>query len=286
MLKHKVTLLVHKPGLRSRNRSRSRKESKVFGWSRSGIPKCTGRRSRIFMSDFASGCVIGSFLTSHSRIGNSCWNGAISFETFVETEISCCVPWFPVILTATFHFHYVKESDSGVGVGNFGRSETDSLPPTLQPWHKLQSKSYISSVVFVINLNCMKYFLCKFKNAYHRPRVCICVTKKHRQRCRVDRLSDLFSFSSYAPPVYSVEQCFLYFIQRIFLSVKKILSISPMWFHLIIGCCINAFCCSLLSCVRLKALARIDQIPKDLQCFLLVIRFMLASHISGWVLLV
>ena len=33
-----------KPGLQSR----SRKEPKVFGWSRSRIPNNTGRRSRIF----------------------------------------------------------------------------------------------------------------------------------------------------------------------------------------------------------------------------------------------
>jgi len=25
---------------------------------------------------------------------HSCWNGTISFETFVETEISCCAPRF------------------------------------------------------------------------------------------------------------------------------------------------------------------------------------------------
>ena len=41
----------------------------------------------------------------------------ISFETFVETEISCCAPRFPLILTAKLHSLYVKES----GVGNFGK---------------------------------------------------------------------------------------------------------------------------------------------------------------------
>jgi len=56
-------------------------------------------------------------------------NGTISFEAFVETEISCCAPRFPLILTANFHSLYVKESESavgnfgkvGVGVGNFGK---------------------------------------------------------------------------------------------------------------------------------------------------------------------
>jgi len=73
-------------GLRSW--SRSRKESEVFGWSR--IPDNTG--SRIFLSD--SGSPIGSFLYKHSSVGNSC---TISFETFVETKISCCAPRFPLI---------------------------------------------------------------------------------------------------------------------------------------------------------------------------------------------
>jgi len=69
-----------------------------------------------FLSD--SGCPFGSLYTSHSKIGNSCWNGTISFETFVETEIYCCVPWFPLISTVKFHSLYVMES--GIGVGNFG----------------------------------------------------------------------------------------------------------------------------------------------------------------------
>jgi len=35
--------------------------------------------------------------TSHSYVGNSCWNGTISCETFIETEDSCCAQWFPLI---------------------------------------------------------------------------------------------------------------------------------------------------------------------------------------------
>ena len=37
----------------------------------------------------------------------------------METEISSCVPRFPLILTAKFHSLYVEESE--VGVGNFGK---------------------------------------------------------------------------------------------------------------------------------------------------------------------
>jgi len=33
------------------------------------------------------------------------------FETFVESAISCCVPRFPLILTAKFHSLYLKESE-------------------------------------------------------------------------------------------------------------------------------------------------------------------------------
>ena len=29
-------------------------------------------------------------------VGNACGNGTISYETFVETEISCCVPRYPL----------------------------------------------------------------------------------------------------------------------------------------------------------------------------------------------
>jgi len=41
-----------------------------------------------FLSD--SECPLGSFFASHSYIGNSCWNGWISFETFVETHFLLC----------------------------------------------------------------------------------------------------------------------------------------------------------------------------------------------------
>ena len=34
-----------------------------------------------------------------------------TFETFVETEFSCCIPRFPLILTAKFHSLCVKESE-------------------------------------------------------------------------------------------------------------------------------------------------------------------------------
>ena len=86
--------------------------------SRSLIPNNTASWSRICLSD--SGCPIGSFFTSHSLNGYSCGDGTISFETFVEREISCCAPWLPVILTSKFH--------------SLGVMESEILPPTPQPW--------------------------------------------------------------------------------------------------------------------------------------------------------
>ena len=57
-----VCLAAFLPGLRSW--SRRRKESEVFVWSR--IPKNTGSRTRIFLSDSDSGWPIESFFASHS----------------------------------------------------------------------------------------------------------------------------------------------------------------------------------------------------------------------------
>jgi len=51
---------------------------------------------------------------SHSQIRNSCWNGTISFETFVETKISCCAPRFPLILTAKFHSFMLRSQESEI----------------------------------------------------------------------------------------------------------------------------------------------------------------------------
>jgi len=56
-------------------------------------------------------------------------NGTISFETFVETEISCCAPRFPLILPAKLHSLYVKGPESEI----LERSELESDIPTLTP---------------------------------------------------------------------------------------------------------------------------------------------------------
>jgi len=91
--------------------SRLNQESELFGWSR--IPNNTGESESDFFVRLRLQMRMPSWIifTSHSKIGNSCWNGTIYVETFVETEISCCASRFPVILTAKFHSLYVKESE-------------------------------------------------------------------------------------------------------------------------------------------------------------------------------
>jgi len=80
----------------SQKPSRSRKESEVFGWSRSRIHSNTRSRNRIFLSDSDAEVQLDPFhITLLSW--DPCWNGTISFETFVGSAISCCEPRFPLI---------------------------------------------------------------------------------------------------------------------------------------------------------------------------------------------
>ena len=98
-------------------------------------------------------------------MGNFFWNGTVSFDTFVETEISCYVTRFPLILTARFHSLYVNGNWSRkfwkLGVGNFGKSESDILPPTPQPWYQACG---LSSLVLGVDVwmqeNCSRGICC------------------------------------------------------------------------------------------------------------------------------
>jgi len=121
------------PGLRSR----SHKELGVVGWSRSRIPKNTWSPSRIF-------CPTPDVQLDHFL------RHTLKFEIPVEMvqfllklffkQISCCVPQFPLILTAKFHSHYVKELESEIleisesEILERSGSESDILPPTPQPY--------------------------------------------------------------------------------------------------------------------------------------------------------
>ena len=68
-------------------------------------------RSRIFLSDSGSSTRLFFYITL--QVGNSCWNDTVSFETFIETENSCCAPRFPLFAQTSFTLC------QRVGVGNF-----------------------------------------------------------------------------------------------------------------------------------------------------------------------
>ena len=97
-------------------------EWEVFRWSR--IPNNTGSQSRIFLSYSDSGCRIESFFTSHSLS----WKFLLKWYNFFWNFcwIRHFLPRFPLTLTAKFHFLNLKGSE----VGNFGKLESDILPPT------------------------------------------------------------------------------------------------------------------------------------------------------------
>jgi len=105
----------------------------VFRWSQSRIHNNTRSQCQIFLFDSRS--YIRSFFTSHSLVGNSCWNGTISSQSFVEIENSCCVLLFPLsvnwynLLTAKLYSLYVKELVSEILEG--WSQESDSSPLTL-----------------------------------------------------------------------------------------------------------------------------------------------------------
>ena len=53
----------------------------------------------------------------------ACWYGTVSFEMFMQTEIYCCVPRFPLVASC---YKIVNSQTSfmlcyGVGVGHFGK---------------------------------------------------------------------------------------------------------------------------------------------------------------------
>jgi len=85
-------------GLRSR--CQSRKESDIFGWIRSRIPKNTRSRCRSRIFYLTPEVQLNHFFHRTLKFGilaRACWNGTNSFETFIETENSCRVPRFPLI---------------------------------------------------------------------------------------------------------------------------------------------------------------------------------------------
>jgi len=108
----RVRVLIWTKGLRSR--SWSRKESEVFGWSRSRIPNKTWSWSRIFLFDSDFGWPVGSFFTSHSQLRIPVEMVQFLLKVLLNQIFSCCVPRFPLILTAKFYSLYVNESESEI----------------------------------------------------------------------------------------------------------------------------------------------------------------------------
>jgi len=113
-----------KPGLRSR----SRKEWEVWG----GVGFLTTLGVGFFSP--SPDVQLDHFLNHILKLGIPCWNGIVSFETFVETEISCCAPRLPLIVAVKFHSLYVEESESGVGIFRKAESEFEILG-----WLELES---------------------------------------------------------------------------------------------------------------------------------------------------
>jgi len=72
------------PGLQSR----SRQDPKVFEWSR--IPDNTGRRIRIFCPTPTPDVHLDQFYHHIPKLGIPVEMVQFLFETFVETDISCC----------------------------------------------------------------------------------------------------------------------------------------------------------------------------------------------------
>ena len=116
-----------------------------FWWSR--IPNHTVSRSRIFCPTPTPDVQLDHFCIKLLN-WDSCWNGTISFKTFVETEISCCAPRFPLILTDKFHLFCVKESESEI----LERWESENLESRIWKFWKGQSRSCSRSRIFYLRL--------------------------------------------------------------------------------------------------------------------------------------
>jgi len=69
-------------------RSWSRRESDIFGVA----------GDRIFLGGVQLNCFLHRTLNLGKSI-RACWNGAIFFETFTDTENSYCAPRFPLIVS-------------------------------------------------------------------------------------------------------------------------------------------------------------------------------------------
>ena len=85
-------------------------ESEVFGWSK--IPNI-GSGSRIFCLTPTLAVQLDQFLHHTPKLGNPVELVHILLKLLLK-QISCCVPWFPLISTAKFHSLDVNSLAAGL----------------------------------------------------------------------------------------------------------------------------------------------------------------------------
>ena len=98
----------------------------------------------------------------HRPLPNSCLlkNGTISFETFMETENSCCVPRFPLIAScyrivdSQTSFTFLQSRESEI----LERSVSGILPPTPQPWLLPRISYYFKRLNWTKSLQEVSFF--------------------------------------------------------------------------------------------------------------------------------
>ena len=98
----------------------------------------------------------------HHTLPNSCLlkNDTISFETFMETENSCCVPRFPLIAScyrivdSQTSFTFLQSRESEI----LERSVSGILPPTPQPWLLPRISYYFKRLNWTKSLQEVSFF--------------------------------------------------------------------------------------------------------------------------------
>ena len=129
-------------GLRIRSRSRSRKVSKVFGWSWSRFPNNTGSRSRIFCPTPTLEVQLDHFLHHTPKLGIPI--EMVEFllklllnQRFIAVHHDFHWFWHPIVIPFMLRSRKFWKGRSRkfwkIRVGNCGMSESDILPPTPQP---------------------------------------------------------------------------------------------------------------------------------------------------------
>ena len=113
-------------------RSRSRKESEVFEWSR--ISNNTGSRIRICLSDSDSGCPVGSFLHHTSKLEIPMEMAQFLLNLLLKKRFLSLYHDFHWFHQSNFIPIMLRSRSRKFWKGWSRESESDILPPTPQPW--------------------------------------------------------------------------------------------------------------------------------------------------------